>query len=88
MDVLRPFGAKFEMLGQLLPEMLIVMVIFSGAVLPGLTFAAGLVALVTGWWLKFTLVARAAYNQGFALPVLPVRGQGEVKPGIKPGWTK
>jgi phenylacetyl-CoA:acceptor oxidoreductase subunit 2 len=49
---------------------------------------AGLVAVAAGWWLKFTIVARAAYNQGYALPVLPVRGQGEVKPGIKPGWTK
>jgi phenylacetyl-CoA:acceptor oxidoreductase subunit 2 len=88
MDVLRPFGAKFEMVGQLLPEITIVMGIFYGGVLPGLTFAAGLVALIAGWWLKFTIVARAAYNQGYALPVLPVRGKGEVKPGVKPGWTK
>jgi phenylacetyl-CoA:acceptor oxidoreductase subunit 2 len=88
MDVLRPFGAKFEMLGQLAPEILIVAGIFYGAALPGLTFVAGLVAAASGWWLKYTIVARAAYNQGYALPVLPVRGQGEVKPGIKPGWTK
>ncbi len=88
MAVLRPFGAKFEMLGQLLPEITLVMGIFYGAVLPGLTFAAGLVAAATGWWLKYTIVARAAYNQGYALPVLPVRGQGEVRPGVKPGWTK
>ncbi len=88
MKIMQPFGAKFEMIGQLAPEILIVAVIFYGGVLPGLTVAAGVVALVTGWWLKFTIVARAAYNQGYALPVLPVRGQGEVKPGIKPGWTK
>lgn len=88
MDVLRPFGARFEMIGQLLPEITLVMGIFYGAVLPGLTFAAGLVAAAAGWWLKYTLVTRAAYNQGYALPVLPVRGRGEAKPGIKPGWTK
>lgn len=35
---------------------------------------AGLAALLTGWWLKFVLVTRAALNQGFALPRLPVRG--------------
>ncbi|HEY6967056.1 MAG TPA: hypothetical protein VI229_06265 [Burkholderiales bacterium] len=35
---------------------------------------AGLAALLTGWWLKFVLVTRAALNQGFALPQLPVRG--------------
>ncbi len=88
MDVMRPFGAKFEMVGQLAPEILVVAGIFYGNVLSVFAVLAGLVALTTGWWLKFTIVARAAYNQGYALPVLPVRGQGEVKPGIKPGWTK
>jgi phenylacetyl-CoA:acceptor oxidoreductase subunit 2 len=47
---------------------------------------AGLMALGGGWALKFTLVARAAYNQGFALKKLPVRGQGTPGPGVKPGW--
>lgn len=88
MAVMRPFGARFEMIGQLAPEILIVAGIFYGDVLSFFAVLAGLVALVTGWWLKFTIVARAAYNQGYALPVLPVRGKGEVKPGIKPGWTK
>jgi len=35
---------------------------------------AGLAALVAGWRLKFVLLRRAAYNQGFSLPQLPVRG--------------
>ena len=35
---------------------------------------AGIVALATGWQFKFVLITRAAYNQGFALPHLPVRG--------------
>ena len=34
----------------------------------------GLVALAAGWWLKFALVTRASFNQGFSLPQLPVRG--------------
>ncbi len=88
MDVLRPFGAKFEMIGQLAPEMLVVAGIFYGEVMPYFAVLAGLSALASGWWMKYTIVARAAYNQGYALPVLPVRGQGEVQPGVKPGWTK
>lgn len=88
LDVLRSFGARFEMIGQLMPEMLIVAGIFYDSALPWLAVLAGAVAAVSGWLLKFTIVARAAYNQGFALPVLPVRGQGEAKPGVKPGWTK
>ena len=31
-------------------------------------------ALATGWRLKFVLITRAAFNQGFSLPHLPVRG--------------
>lgn len=35
---------------------------------------AGGLALAGGLWFKFTLVTRGAYNQGFALTRLPVRG--------------
>jgi phenylacetyl-CoA:acceptor oxidoreductase subunit 2 len=35
---------------------------------------AGVGALAAGWQFKFVLITRAAYNQGFALPHLPVRG--------------
>jgi len=35
---------------------------------------AGAAALAAGWQFKFVLITRAAYNQGFALPHLPVRG--------------
>lgn len=34
----------------------------------------GIAALAAGWAFKFVLVTRAAFNQGFALPRLPVRG--------------
>ena len=36
--------------------------------------AAGGAALAAGAWLKFALVTRASFNQGFSLPHLPVRG--------------
>jgi phenylacetyl-CoA:acceptor oxidoreductase subunit 2 len=39
-----------------------------------LVLLAGVAALATGWQFKFVLITRAAYNQGFALPHLPVRG--------------
>jgi phenylacetyl-CoA:acceptor oxidoreductase 26-kDa subunit len=37
---------------------------------------AGFAALAAGWVFKIALVTRAAFNQGFALPRLPVRGHG------------
>ncbi len=35
---------------------------------------AAIAIVAPGWWLKLTLVTRAAFNQGFALPHVPVRG--------------
>jgi len=47
---------------------------------------AGVAALANGWVLKYTLVLRAAYNQGFALPMAPERGVGGHGPSARPGW--
>jgi len=35
---------------------------------------AGLAAAAAGAWVKLMLITRAAFNQGFALVRLPVRG--------------
>lgn len=88
LEVLERFGGPFATYGQSLPEMLIVAALFLASELAWLLPLAGAAAAFSGWVLKFTIVARAAYNQGFALPVLPVRGQGQTMPGVKPGWTK
>ena len=48
---------------------------------------AGLSVFATGWAVKFILITRAAYNQGFALPHTPIRGSGVPGPAVKPGWT-
>lgn len=44
---------------------------WSGTVLMAL---AGLLVAATGAWFKFALITRGAFNQGFALTHLPVRG--------------
>lgn len=41
-----------------------------------LQWLAGAVALAGGAWLKFTLVTRTGFNQGYALAHVPVRGAG------------
>jgi phenylacetyl-CoA:acceptor oxidoreductase subunit 1 len=48
---------------------------------------AGLAILAAGAGLKFILVTRASFNQGFALVHTPVRGSGEAGPAVKPGWS-
>jgi phenylacetyl-CoA:acceptor oxidoreductase subunit 2 len=37
--------------------------------------------------LKYVLVTRAGFNQGFALARTPVRGWGAAGPAVKPGWS-
>ena len=56
----------------------------AGAVLFAL---AGFAVFATGWTIKFILITRAAYNQGFALPHTPIRGSGVPGPAVKPGWS-
>jgi phenylacetyl-CoA:acceptor oxidoreductase 26-kDa subunit len=56
------------------------------ALAPILALAAGLAGLLSGWHLKFGLVVRAAYTQGFALARTPARTPGYSGPGVKPGW--
>jgi phenylacetyl-CoA:acceptor oxidoreductase subunit 2 len=48
--------------------------------------AAAVLAVAAGWWWKHAIVVRLSYNQGFALPMTPVRGAGVAGPGARPGW--
>ena len=70
-------GTVLQWLGTLPPLALVAFIAtgYAGetATLP-LAAVAGASALVAGAWAKATLVLRAAFNQGFALPHLPVRG--------------
>ena len=54
---------------------------------PVLFAGAGLAVFATGCLLKFNLVTRAAYNQGFALHHVPSRGLGIEDGAAKPGWS-
>ena len=73
-DVLNPAGRMLVQLGTIVP----LVIALAGLALPEFSSTAGvfagLAALGAGWYLKFVLVTRAAFNQGFALPKLPVRG--------------
>jgi phenylacetyl-CoA:acceptor oxidoreductase subunit 2 len=55
-----------------LASIVLLIVAFGGWPLAAL---GGLLALVTGWGLKFMLVTQAAYHRGPVLPCTPVRGR-------------
>lgn len=76
-------------LGHALPLVILLIV----PLVPALTavtavaaIAAGLLAMFPGWLMKVTIIAKAAYNQGFALTRTPARTPGYSGPGTKPGW--
>ena len=85
MEILMACRAWFLGGGLVLPVALVVAG-YAFNLVPLYTLA-GLCAVATGWALKFILITRAAYNQGFALPHTPVRGTGRPGRAVKPGWT-
>jgi phenylacetyl-CoA:acceptor oxidoreductase subunit 1 len=77
----------FMAAGLVLPVALVALGLVLTAADTALFAFAGLAVFVTGWTIKFILITRAAYNQGFALPHTPIRGSGRPGPAVKPGWT-
>ena len=72
--VLERAGKILIQFGTIAPLALLLLGVVAGDVARIAVPLAGVAALATGWQFKFVLITRAAYNQGFALPKLPVRG--------------
>ena len=69
-------GSRLLIFGTIAPLVLLGTSLWlpAGAVQAGLIAAAGASAAVAGAFVKYTLVTRASFNQGFALKNIPVRG--------------
>jgi phenylacetyl-CoA:acceptor oxidoreductase subunit 2 len=87
LKVLSGIDSRLVVFGHVLPALAIVAVLAGMPGRTGLIFVAGLMVVATGWFLKFTLVRRAAFTQGLAMLHLPVRGRGAGGAAAKPGWT-
>ncbi|HYG90825.1 MAG TPA: phenylacetyl CoA [Azospirillum sp.] len=71
--------------GHAAPAVLLVLAL--AGVLPDLmAVLAGIALAVTGWFIKVTIVLRAAQSNGFAVVHTPVRGRGTSRAGDRPGW--
>jgi len=86
LKVLNGIAPRLAIFGHVLPAFLLVAALAGMPGRAGLMFGAGIMVVATGWFLKFTLVRRAAFTQGLALMRLPVRGGGIAGPAAKPGW--
>jgi len=67
-------GRVLLVAGTLVPLALLLLGVGAGVAPAALAALAGLLAVVAGAYLKFTLITRAGYNQGFAIKEVPVRG--------------
>jgi phenylacetyl-CoA:acceptor oxidoreductase subunit 2 len=74
LEALDRAGKILIQFGTIAPLALLLLGLFAPDVARIALLLAGIGALATGWQFKFVLITRAAYNQGFALPHLPVRG--------------
>lgn len=86
LKVLRGMDARFVVFGHVLPAVALAALMAGIPGQAGLLLAAGIMMVASGWFLKFTLVRRAAFTQGLAMPHMPVRGRGTAGPAVKPGW--
>lgn len=80
----RRINSLFVWGGNLVPVALAGVAVLADA--PILAVLAGMLTVAAGWQMKYSLVCRAAFTQGFALPKQPVRGNSRTGPGVKPGW--
>ena len=76
-------------LGHVIPLLVVLAAIFfpGNTAVTLATLIAALLTLLGGWYLKATLITRAAYDQGFAIEHAPARTPGYAGPGAKPGWS-
>jgi len=86
-QALRAIDAPLLWLGTVAPAALVLAAPVSGALAAPLVAAGGLLALGAGWALKLTIVLRAAFNQGFALPHLPRLDAARPDSSARPGWS-
>jgi phenylacetyl-CoA:acceptor oxidoreductase subunit 2 len=79
---------SFAVLGNWGPLVMLFIALASSSTLAILWLGviSAVCTVASGWLFKVVLITRAAHNQGFALPRIPVRGAGTPGPATKPGW--
>ncbi|MCB1435554.1 MAG: dimethyl sulfoxide reductase anchor subunit [Rhodobiaceae bacterium] len=87
MDMMAGAAPWFAALGHGLPLLALAAVLALPDLGGVLVALAGLLAFASGWWIKFVIVVRAAFNQGYAIAFTPARGPGGSRVAEKSGWN-
>jgi phenylacetyl-CoA:acceptor oxidoreductase subunit 1 len=85
-EVLNAYRPWFLAFGLAVPAVAFTLGFIVPTIATPLFALGGICAFAAGWALKFIVITRAGYNQGFALDHTPVRGSGTSGPPVKPGW--
>ncbi len=85
-EALEVISRKLAFFGHGLPVVLGLAVSFNPAGFSWIALMTGLLMIAGGWLIKFVIILRASYNQGFAIERTPMRGDGGAGPGARPGY--
>ncbi len=86
-QALQAINLPLLILGTIAPIALIAAALGLAGYAGPLALTAGLLGLAGGWLIKDTIVVRAAFNQGFAVPHMPRLGPARADSGIRQGWS-
>ncbi len=86
-QVLAALDAPLAGAGHVVPLVFLAIALLAPPVAAAFAAIGAILALASGWYLKFAIVTRASYTQGFAIPHSPARTHGYSRAGAKPGWT-
>ncbi len=86
--VINGISGIFLSAGHFLPIILLVVAALKPGLNAFLVPAAGGLAAVAGWFSKAVIITRAAHTQGFAIPTMPIRGQGVSGQSARQEWQK
>jgi len=78
----RRMERSFFVAGSLAPALMLLVGFAVPASAGIVSIGAALFMVAGGWLLKFTIVTRAAFNQGFAVAYMPARGAGPTGPAV------
>jgi phenylacetyl-CoA:acceptor oxidoreductase subunit 1 len=77
-----------HLVGHALPALMFLLALANPALLWVYLGIGGVAAIAGGAFWKFTIILRAGYQQGFALPAVPQRGSGARAAPVRAGGTK